>query len=330
MRHTRRHGFTLIELLVVIAIIAILIALLLPAVQQAREAARRSQCRNNLKQFGLALHNYHDNFKMFSIASGLGVSPLFAWQPGAESSTGAIHRKGSTHVRLLPYLDQASFYKKLNFSGDVVNQIYSDAVLRTTVIAVFICPSDDSDSTAFGVSQTNYVPSLGASARSSNTIFPSLCFAYPGNMFGNGSEPWGDSPNPATVSGPFATRSVWSANIRDITDGTANTILFGETRIKCSDHSALGWYNAHRFFNAVSVPINFPTCPGEGAGNSNVPGDCNSWSNWVTSHGFKSRHSGGVHFGMCDGSVRFVSQNIDFTNLQRLGDRRDGQVVAAF
>ncbi|MSR60627.1 MAG: DUF1559 domain-containing protein [Planctomycetaceae bacterium] len=132
---TRRHGFTLIELLVVIAIIAILIALLLPAVQQAREAARRTQCKNNLKQFGLAMHNYHDVHNMFPINSYGYSGPV---------------SKGSTLIHLLPYIDQAPTYNKINFSQSIytssytVNSLYYNDGGKTidqVVISSFRCPS---------------------------------------------------------------------------------------------------------------------------------------------------------------------------------------------
>ena len=127
-----RRGFTLIELLVVIAIIAVLVAILLPAIQQAREAARRSQCANNLKQFGIALHNYHEAHGMFP----LGINPS-VYDSGATYAW----RGFSAHTMLLPYMDQAGIYNQLNF-----NLLYDAAPNNSAIvrkrIASFICPSD--------------------------------------------------------------------------------------------------------------------------------------------------------------------------------------------
>ena len=127
----RRPGFTLIELLVVIAIIAVLIALLLPAVQQAREAARRTQCRNNLKQFGLAIHNYHDNFNL--------VPPGWIGVTGNQPDVSGING-WSWASRLLPQLDQSALYNQINFNLQVGNA--SNATARATTVNVFECPSD--------------------------------------------------------------------------------------------------------------------------------------------------------------------------------------------
>ena len=157
----RRRAFTLIELLVVIAIIAVLIALLLPAVQQAREAARRSQCKNNIKQIGLALHNYHDTFSVFPYAEMMGS--------GQAAGVVANIRNQNGLVQLLPYLDQAPLYNTFNFSapfgkyqvaGTASTVVVPAANLAasTTKLAVFTCPSDsgiatlDDDSTYYGCS----------------------------------------------------------------------------------------------------------------------------------------------------------------------------------
>lgn len=324
-RFRSRRGFTLIELLVVIAIIAILVALLLPAVQSAREAARKMSCKSNLKQLGIALHNYDSTFRRLPNGSGLGRPGMFAYDPGA-------HRKGSMHIRLLPFLEQDSYYDQLNFRDDVVAQIEADDQLRTTMMAVLICPSDNHpgvltfDEVPRAVA--NYAPSMGAQERTSSG---DSCTRFPGNQFGTGSSRHGDSLNASQISGMFS-RSVWSARLRDVTDGLSNTIAMGEVRARCSDHiPSRGWYSTQTWLVATSVPINFPTCPGEGEGNGEIPAvDCNSWSNWATSQGFKSLHPGGVNVLLADGSVRFVSESIDFELFQAIGDRRDGSVVGEF
>ncbi|MCA8997654.1 MAG: DUF1559 domain-containing protein [Planctomycetaceae bacterium] len=324
MRH-RRSGFTLIELLVVIAIIGILVALLLPAVQSAREAARRANCRSHLKQFGLALHNYHDVYRQLPIGSGWAAPGRYAFDAGS-------HRKGGIQVKLLPYLDQSPFYNQIDFRQDVVAQFESDEEMRTRIIPVFLCPSDTHNGATvwndISRAQCNYGPSQGAQLMESNN---NSCTIFPGNHFGTGGIRYGDSADSSVISGLFG-RSVWSARIADITDGTSNTIAMGEIRVKCSDHPySLGWYATQTWLLSTSVPINYPTCPEEGEGNDDIPPtDCHSWSNWTTSQGFKSLHSGGANLLLADGSVHFISENIDFQIWQRLGDRRDGNPVDAF
>ena len=140
---SRRSAFTLIELLVVIAIIAVLIALLLPAVQQAREAARRSQCKNNLKQYGLALHNYHDNYGCFPIGSEAN------WSNGAFLSW---------QSRILPYVDQSPIYNQINFStpGVIGINLSDGQPLRMHTLPYASCPSDDSQRIIGGYAQTSY------------------------------------------------------------------------------------------------------------------------------------------------------------------------------
>src|SRR4051812_15541458 len=153
-RHSRRRAFTLIELLVVIAIIAVLIALLLPAVQQAREAARRSQCKNNLKQLGLGLHNYHDQANMFPLGSiGTGADIL------------SVPRRPFT-VGLLPHIDQANLYNLFVF--DSASYAFQNAAVAPKVVPVFVCPSDGnaknpkpSNVTGYSVATTNYGGVIG-------------------------------------------------------------------------------------------------------------------------------------------------------------------------
>ena len=338
-----RRGFTLIELLVVIAIIAILVALLLPAVQQAREAARRSTCKSNMKQLGIAVHNYHDVAGMF---------PVTVWNPDANSPTPGSYNwtnasNGSYFVQLLPYMDQAPLYGEINFEGrgpaancgptnigcSPEHQTASDGItIKRHVIPGLICPSDPMTPLASGSAKTNYLLSIGAQFQALRWN-SGECGAYAGNRFGTGGNHLARSTDPRQISG-IVSNNNWSAKFRDITDGTSNTLLAGEVRPACSDHFWAGWMHFNALHAATAAPINFPSrCQGDAhpPGQSpTVPSDCFRWDNWGTSLGFKSMHTGGAHFLMCDGAVRFLSENIDYETYQRIGDRRDNQVVNDF
>ncbi len=365
-RFRRRIGFTLVELLVVIAIIGILVALLLPAVQAAREAARRMSCSNNLKQLGLALHNYHDTYKRFPI------NGLFWGNPGADDP------QGTYLARLMPFVEQGPAYDKFQGAFTTMtpssywsapeNILTSGAagsggnpqLLRVQVIPGFICPSDSHDPIINGDrAVTNYAMSMGSqrmeTATGCNictlpgidcTQQPNGAPATPGeDWFGNGARwradqgtrgidisgiiarggNWNDS-----IDGP------WSARFRDITDGTANVIAFGEIVPWCGDHNRNGWMHANALWNATTAPINFNTCPGEGNAydgtkmdrNEGLNPPCARTNSWNTSMGFKSKHPGGAQFVLCDGSVQFLAETIAYDTYQRLGDRRDGQPVS--
>lgn len=317
-----RRGFTLIELLVVIAIIATLIALLLPAVQQAREAARRSTCRNNLKQLGIALHNYHETYGQFP------PTIFNTWGPNASWTA---NEKGSYFVRLLPFIDQAPLYDQVDFQQLTVDgQVDGNGrPLRTIVLEVLICPTDTSPNQwggGNGRAKTNYHLSMG------NQAMPSSigCNQYPGNIFNNGSDVGhGNTGDPNRVSGVLS-RLQWAAKLRDITDGPSNTIHAGEIRPNCMDHGVNGWYHFNATWCATTAPINYPiNCYGATPVDpTNAP--CSQPNNWNTSQGFKSLHPGGAHFLLCDGSARFISETIDYRTYQRLGDRKDGEPVGEF
>jgi prepilin-type processing-associated H-X9-DG protein len=298
----------------VIAIIGILVALLLPAVQAAREAARRMQCSNNLKQFGIALHNYHDAHGQFPINSPWAV-------PGPS-------RKGSILLKLLMFLEQQNFVERIDFDGDVHAQIQSDPALHKLRFAVIRCPSDYHEPIgSSGYVVTNYGPSAGAQRTFSNA---GSCTTYPGNIFGTGPSADANSLNGNDISGLFS-RSGWAARIEEIRDGTSNTIAMGEVRPGCSQSLwAFGWFNSQGWYVGTAPPINFPTCPGELPGHNTGPMDCHHWNNWNTPEGFKSTHTGGAQFVFADGSVHFISENVDYRNYQRLGCRRDGEVLQPF
>ncbi|MES2789444.1 MAG: DUF1559 domain-containing protein [Planctomycetota bacterium] len=310
----RRKGFTLIELLVVIAIIAVLIALLLPAVQQAREAARRTQCKNNLKQLGLALHNYHDVAQQFP--------------PGGFFTGTWTFNRGNFLVMLLPYFDQGTVYNQIDFkfATQLDAQTTNGELLCQKVIAALLCPSDDANglmtngqnTTPSPRAVTNYASCIGSQRFA-------VCTTGWNTLNSNGSVNHGDSYDSSQISGVFAHYS-WAAKIRDITDGTTNTIAMGETRPKCSTHQQNGWMHQNSLWCGTTAGINIVTCTGE----SGYGGTCHTETEWGAAQAFKSRHVGGCHVTLCDGSVRFLSQNIDYLTLQKLGDRRDGQVIGDF
>ena len=327
----RRPAFTLVELLVVIAIIGILVALLLPAVQAAREASRRSSCQNNIKQFGLALQGYHNTHNTFPTNS-------FWWTGAFTDETGntviikPVDRKGSMLIKLMPYMEEMVLFDRVNFNGDVIDQFDKENDLRAMPIPVLRCPSDtfpllSHDPADLGPhTTTNYGPSIGAQKTFS---LNNWCTIFGGNEFGNG-----DTDAPFTslkdkTSGLFA-RINWAANIMQITDGTSKTIAMGEVLPECNyELIRFGWWDSQSWYVGTATPINWDSCR---ATDPPYPKkqDCYTFFNWNTSAGFKSRHPGGANFVMADGSVHFISEDIDYKNYQRLGDRRDGQAVEPF
>ena len=312
------RGFTLIELLVVIAIIAVLIALLLPAVQQARESARRTQCKNHLKQLGLAMHNYHDTHLIFPCNSLDSV----AW-------TGIQH--GTQLTMLLPYIDQVQFYNSLDFTTqNVEGTVIRGKPAYSWLIPAFVCPSYAGDNQSGNGQRaiTNYAPSMGAqrmdSAIGCNRYSPYGGYNASG-YFGTGGAGHGNTMSMQDTSGLFS-RMIPSAKMGQIGDGTSNTILMGEVRPDCSDHVGNGWFHNNAIWVATTAPINFPTCPDSPV----LPDNCHMNWNWNTSQGFKSQHRGGAHFVLSDGSVKFLSETIDYPTYQKLGDRRDGQNIGDY
>lgn len=310
-RKNYRQGFTLIELLVVIAIIAILIALLLPAVQQAREAARRSQCRNNMKQLGLALHNYHDVHKIFP--------PGVIWT-GSSFYTGG---RAGMLMHILPYIDAATAYNQINFEGAGIHWCLGNNLVGTsTSLSVLLCPSDGRGGLkkACGTNQnqlSNY-----------NGYFSGM---QVGEIFTNSR----------------ATGAVFRANtaarIRDIFDGTSNTMLMGEILTgQESDLRGSAWGDQpgggvlqaelspntsapDRLYGCcgwcVNAPdLNLPCVDASTAGNSTSDNTAAA----------RSRHEGGVHVLMGDGAVRFISENIDLGIYRGLATIANSEVIGEF
>lgn len=356
------RGFTLIELLVVIAIIAILIALLLPAVQQAREAARRTQCKNNLKQLGLALHNYHDVFGKFVYLKGGTTGPA------STPRTGHNYNRRCGIISLFPYFDMANLYARIE-AGDPGAGTpippggpapwfgWAGWNQRTPVLR---CPSDPGVNRPRGLN--NYA----------------FCR---GDFIGNGS---GDGRDSQDSNGMFAFRSTFA--MRDVTDGTSNTVAMSERVIASFGRNgkanplvkegiltsvggittspgaclaaaaAISQGGRYTTWNAVKgkfsstycdgqpenvafntvLPPNAPSCTNDGNNNSDGA---------VSVLSASSHHTGGAQVLMCDGAVRFISENIDTGNLGAdqtrggaspygiwgaLGTRAGGEVVGEF
>jgi prepilin-type N-terminal cleavage/methylation domain-containing protein/prepilin-type processing-associated H-X9-DG protein len=331
----KRFGFTLVELLVVIAIIGILVALLLPAVQAAREAARRMSCSNNLKQIGLALHNYHDVYKQFAIGTR-DQDP--ANPPGtARPWNGGAHRKGTVLVKILPFMEQQPLFDQLDFRGDIFAQLQalgfgSD---NGTKMEIYICPSDATTGKNLSNSRQfyNYAPNIG----NQNMPGRGWCNAYPndswqtradgvfgGNLFRDGWIGHGSSNTGRGISGVFS-RYCYGAAIGEIGDGTSNVIMFGEILPSCGDHHRGGWYNPNAQWTATTGHINFNTC-GKNRVLDNQQ-NCNDYRNWMTSQAYKSDHPTGAQFVFCDGSVSFLSDNIDYVTYQQMGARADDETL---
>ncbi|WP_437222943.1 DUF1559 domain-containing protein [Planctomicrobium sp. SH661] len=342
------RGFTLIELLVVIAIIAVLIALLLPAVQQAREAARRSQCKNNLKQIGLAIHNYIDVTNSFPLGSngrGLAIPPNGGPAPGFN-----------WRLRIFPQLEQSSVYNKLNLSlaasyiGDAGTNL---DYLTGLVIPVYSCPSSPlphiphgsfpagggwiNESTAYpkGIQVPMYVGISGAADGTTS----SGALVYPGSQIVGFENP--SYKGFMTNNGTFLYNE--NVRLRDLTDGASNTLVVSEqsgTVNKFDIRSGYyGGYTGAQFGGPVPANgVNVETASNVwGVGITNINYRINSQTVADgTGHGaypstiINSFHVGGIHGLLGDGSVRFISENIDMENLRRLGARNDGLVLSEF
>ncbi len=325
-----RRAFTLIELLVVIAIIAVLIALLLPAVQAAREAARRIQCTNNLKQLGLGMQNYHDGVGTLPIGrTGLNPPPGFAGYPG--DNTGGRNHRRTWAFSILSYIEQGPLFNSINFSA-AYNQVQNKTVCMNFVGA-YACPSDPNviSDIDVGMRQGNYMVNWGNAT-------------YYQDAYNN---PYTAGPAQKVTFGgaPFAFNQ--SFGLQTITDGTSNTLLMSEVIACVPSNGAIGADVDHRgmiynddhncaMFMAYTQPNSIipdyvpqyciypfstnPPCfkdsPAEHAGTPSF-------------NAARSFHPGGVNAVNADGSVKFVKNSINLSVWQALSTTRGSEVVSA-
>ena len=323
-KSNRRRGFTLIELLVVIAIIAVLIALLLPAVQQAREAARRTQCRNNLKQLGLAMHNY---------ASTNGGLPM-----AKNTSAGAGLTQFPAQARILPFIDMANLYQQINWN--LSNTDPSNLAAWSMTVPAFRCASDADGMQAVAGGRSNYYTNYGTIIGNG---LPSLVVG--GTNYG--------MPFP---DGLFYQDSF--VRIGDILDGSSNTAMMSE-RMLGDGSNAISTRNSDTFQPGVypaDTASAVTICRATNTADLTKQGKSNGGVSWLspdhtTTYYFhvlppndlscmyppsristtaNSRHVGGVHTVMADGAVKFVSSNIDINVWQAVGSRKGGEVVGDF
>lgn len=324
------QGFTLIELLVVIAIIAILIALLLPAVQQAREAARRTQCKNNLKQMGLALHNYHDAHSI--------MPPGVIWRDNNRNrliDPPDIYGNPRTGymMHLFPFFEQAAIFNLIDFGvGGITWHGNNLQAMNTAAPPVFKCPSDGQGA--------DFAPSW-----SPQTVHKSNYMGFfDGDQLGN---VWNPQMNRLQPDGTLQTVDITAAfgvnrgaRFRDFIDGTSNTMVMAEylTGISARDirgHALGDQPGGSMLFTQLGPNSRLPDrvypCCGWCFNNPKLNLPCINGNGTTTdTAGSRSRHIGGVQVLLGDGSVRFLSENIDLFLYRGLATMRGGEVLGEF
>lgn len=328
--HSQPAGFTLIELLVVIAIIAILVSLLLPAVQQARSAARRMHCVNNLKQITLAAHSFHDTNGAFPPARLILNLP----RSQNDSATRIAMDEPSWLVRLLPYLEQAPLHEQWD---EYIPYGANPASARNQALSVFLCPERHSADSAVapdtvieitspcgcpagvqfapGGAVVDYVANHGDLSPGALNLPSDFYWGGKGTGVVISSRPVGDET---------AIGRDWLDKIRvaDVTDGTSNTILFGEAHVP-RDQDLKTPYNGPAYYGRHLT--NFSRIGGPGVPIAHSPNDQRAGV-----YSFGSSHAGIVQFALADGSVRSISTSLSTRLLGHLTNRKDGLVVGEF
>jgi prepilin-type N-terminal cleavage/methylation domain-containing protein len=339
-RKRRAPGFTLVELLVVIAIIGILVALLLPAVQAAREAARRMSCSNNMKQIGLASHNYHDTYK--TLPYGEGARPI-------RGGTYASAWNGPNwRVAIMPFIEQGPMYDRLNFNYtfDACRPGFRNtpnAILAGYIVPVYRCPSS-----SLKANGSNVSPSPTNNNRDNAQLIDYVGIA---GSAPTGSVTTGAFPTQGACTGQTGYGGIYCSNgtlvpnepmkFADITDGTSNTLLVAEQSGPVIDLNGTrrrdirsNYYGGWCGFTDSRVPSSSWGGSPWGSGTTTIRYQINlnsapvgADSTWDGNTILTSEHPGGIMSARADGSVDFISETIDMLNLKRLGARNDGQPV---
>ena len=326
-----RPAFTLVELLVVIAIIGILVGLLLPAVQAAREAARRMQCSNNLKQLGLAFHNYESSTKSFPINyAKRGIAPYGNDGPGIANS-------GKSWMQMiLPYIEQTNLYNNIDFTVTIGLQprtspattpVGKNRLVAKTIVPSFLCPSDDSNGGGILASRSD----LNETAAPADEWAVTSYKACAGSNWAWGVYAWNNTgvtavggKNAGQNDGLNYGNGVISSNqvnvnattkMRDLSDGTSNTYIIGEAMPGWSQWN--WWYNPNAVTATCAIPLN------------RVLKVTKNIGNWPDNYSVASRHTGGGQFALGDGSVRFVSDSIDTLTYRAFATVSSGEVVSS-
>ena len=318
----RRSAFTLVELLVVIAIIGILVAMLLPAVQSAREAARRMQCSNNLKQLGLALHNYHTAHASFPLGYGPMIVPYGSGGSQALDSGGG---EWAWPTRLFPYVEQQSLADQVKWTVNAAGHF--DSAYTQTVgmqLPVLLCPSDpgskkpwsDSPASSWKMGRMSYAGNFGVGPQEGEIIAATALATRPAQK---------------RVRGIFSYN--WGISIARIRDGTTNTLAISELIVGVDD-TIRGVYAydegplyMHDYSPNDTTPDQVRWCSTADAASDQAPCTLITTQNMVR-HTSRSYHSGGVQAAVCDGSVRFISESIALETWQWLGTPDGGEVIS--